>query len=98
MNIKSKLTLAIGILVAMIVLLVVLSVVNLQILTATEPDSPAAGPGLQRALLWISVKTHAKLANMSVEERDKAIDKLSEENAKYLLKIAYKAMFNPRSL
>lgn len=39
MNIKSKLTLAIGILVAMIVLLVVLSVVNLQILTATEPDS-----------------------------------------------------------
>ena len=31
MNIKSKLTLAIGILVAMIVLLVVLSVVNLQI-------------------------------------------------------------------
>lgn len=38
MNIKSKLTLAIGILVAMIVLLVVLSVVNLQILTATEPD------------------------------------------------------------
>ena len=51
MNIKSKLTLAIGILVAMIVLLVVLSVVNLQILTATEPDSPAAGPGLQRALL-----------------------------------------------
>lgn len=43
----------------------------------------------------VSVKTHAKLANMSVEERDKAIDKLSEENAKYLLKIAYKAMFNP---
>lgn len=36
MNIKSKLTLAIGVLVAMIVLLVVLSVVNLQILTATE--------------------------------------------------------------
>ena len=33
MNIKSKLTLAIGILVATIVLLVVLSVVNLQILT-----------------------------------------------------------------
>ena len=55
MNIKSKLTLAIGILVAMIVLLVVLSVVNLQILTATEPDSPAAGPGLQRALLWIYI-------------------------------------------
>ena len=54
MNIKTKLTLTIGILVAMIVLLVALSVVNLQILTATDPDSPAAGPGLQRALLWIS--------------------------------------------
>ena len=55
MNIKSKLTFAIGILVAMIVLLVVLSVANLQILTATEPDSPAAGPGLERALIWIIV-------------------------------------------
>ena len=55
MNIKTKLTLTIGILVAMIVLLVALSVVNLQILTATDPDSPAAGPGLQRALLWISI-------------------------------------------
>lgn len=51
MNIKTKLTLAIGVLVAMIVLLVSLSIVNLQILTATEPNSPAAGPGLQRALL-----------------------------------------------
>ena len=40
MNIKTKLTLTIGILVAMIVLLVALSVVNLQILTA---------------LLWISI-------------------------------------------
>lgn len=37
----------------MIILLVALSVVNLQILTATEPDSPAAVPGLQRALLRI---------------------------------------------
>lgn len=55
MNIKTKLTLGIGILVAMIVLLVSLSVVNLQILTATEPTSPAAGPGLHRALLWVSV-------------------------------------------
>ena len=43
MNIKTKLTLAIGVLVAMIVLLVSLSIVNLQILTATEPNSPAAG-------------------------------------------------------
>mgnify|MGYP000290784847 CR=1 FL=1 len=44
MNIKTKLTLNIGVLVAMIVLLVSLSVVNLQILTATEPTSPAAVP------------------------------------------------------
>lgn len=43
MNIKTKLTLVIGVLVAMIVLLVSLSIVNLQILTATEPNSPAAG-------------------------------------------------------
>lgn len=55
MNIKSKLMLAIGVLVVMIVLLVVLSVVNLQILTATDPNSPAAGPGLHRALLWIYI-------------------------------------------
>lgn len=54
MNIKTKLTTGIAILVAMIVLLVVLAVVNLQILTATDPDSPAAGPGLYRALIWIS--------------------------------------------
>ncbi len=55
MNIKTKLTLNIGMLVAMIVLLVSLSVVNLQILTDTEPSSPSAGPGLQRALIWVSI-------------------------------------------
>ena len=42
MNIKTKLVLGIGMLAGMIILLVTLSVVNLQILTATEPDSPAA--------------------------------------------------------
>ena len=42
MNIKTKLILGIGMLAGMIILLVTLSVVNLQILTATEPDSPAA--------------------------------------------------------
>ena len=42
MNIKDKSSLTIGVLVSMIVLLVALSVANLQILTATEPDSPAA--------------------------------------------------------
>lgn len=55
MNIKTKITLSIGILVAMIVLVVALSVTNLQILTATDPDSPAAGPGLSRALIWITI-------------------------------------------
>ena len=48
MNIRTKLILSVGILTGMIILLVALSVVNLQILTATEPDSPAAMPGLQR--------------------------------------------------
>ena len=42
MNIKTKLLFGIGILAGMIILLVTLSVVNLQILTATEPDSPVA--------------------------------------------------------
>ena len=48
MNIRTKLILSVGVLAGMIILLVALSVVNLQILTATEPDSPAAVPGLQR--------------------------------------------------
>ena len=55
MNIKTKLLFGIGILAGVIILLVTLSVVNLQLLTATEPDSPAAMPALERALLWISV-------------------------------------------
>ena len=38
MNIRTKLILSVGILAGMIILLVALSVVNLQILTATEPD------------------------------------------------------------
>ena len=45
MNIKAKIALTIGVLVSMIVLLVALSVANLQILTATEPDNPAAMAG-----------------------------------------------------
>lgn len=39
MNIRTKLILSVGVLAGMIILLVALSVVNLQILTATEPDS-----------------------------------------------------------
>jgi len=54
MNIRTKLIVGIGLLASMIVLLVVLSIVNLQILTATEPDSPVAMPSLHRALIWIS--------------------------------------------
>ena len=69
MNIKTKLILGIGMLAGMIILLVTLSVVNLQILTATEPDSPAAMPGLERALLWISVTGGIYTQNHSDEER-----------------------------
>lgn len=53
MSIRTKLWFGIGALVAMILLLVSLSIVNLQILTATDPHSPAAMPGLTRALIWI---------------------------------------------
>jgi len=53
MTIKMKLTLAIGVLVSMIVLLLALSVINLQVLTATDPNSPAAAPALSRALIWV---------------------------------------------
>ena len=55
MNIKTKLTLAIGVLVGMMILVVALSITNLQILTATEPNSPAAEPGLNRALIWVCI-------------------------------------------
>lgn len=55
MNIKTKLTLVIGLLVMMTFALVVVSVINVQILTATDPQSPAAGPGMERALLWITM-------------------------------------------
>lgn len=55
MNIKTKLLFGIGILVGLIILLVTISVVNLQILTITEPDSPLAMPRLRSALMWVSV-------------------------------------------
>ncbi|MEG1556610.1 MAG: ATP-binding protein [Bacteroidales bacterium] len=53
MKIRTRLLLGVGALVSMIVLLLSLSVVNLEILTATDPESPAAVPGLERALIWI---------------------------------------------
>lgn len=55
MTIKTKITSGIGLLVAMIILLVVLSVIKLQVLTAMEPNSPAAGPALQQALFLITI-------------------------------------------
>ena len=67
MNIKTKLLFGIGILAGMIILLVTLSVVNLQILTATEPDSPVAMPALERALLWISVTGGICILTLHIE-------------------------------
>ena len=52
---KTKLNLGIGLLLSMIILLVLLSVANFQILTAMEPDNPSAAIALQRALLMVSV-------------------------------------------
>lgn len=49
-TIKEKLTISIGILVIFIFGLVALSAISLQILTATEPNAPAANYGLSRAL------------------------------------------------
>lgn len=54
MNIKTKLTLGVSVLVGMIVLVVILAVTNLQILAVTEPGSLAAGEGLNRALAWVA--------------------------------------------
>ena len=70
MNIRTKLILSVGVLDGMIILLVALSVVNLQILTATAPDSPAAVPGLQRALLWIAVIGGVCIFEMCIRDRD----------------------------
>ena len=50
MNIKSKLTLAIGILVAMIVLLVVLSVVNLQKMCIRDRVNPNDTEQIENAI------------------------------------------------
>ena len=55
MNISTKLLLGIGLLTALIIILVALSIANLQILTAVDPNSMAASIGLRRALLWVSI-------------------------------------------
>lgn len=54
MSIKDKLYLGIGILVVLIVVLVTFAVINLEILTATDPQSIEAEFTLSRALTWIS--------------------------------------------
>ncbi len=40
----------------------------------------------------VSSKTVLKMFGMSEEERNKMVDKMTEENAKYLLKIALKSI------
>ena len=55
MNIKTKLLLSIGLLTGMIILLVSLSVIYLQMLTAAEPDSPIASTGLKQAVVWVAI-------------------------------------------
>lgn len=54
-DIKTKLTLAIGLLVSMIIVLVGLSVVNLRVLTATDSRNPEAWTGLNHALTRIYI-------------------------------------------
>ena len=52
---KTKLLLSIGLLTGMIILLVSLSVIYLQMLTAAEPDSPIASTGLKQAVVWVAI-------------------------------------------
>ncbi|MDD2960886.1 MAG: ATP-binding protein [Muribaculaceae bacterium] len=55
MTIKTKLTVGIGSLLVMIILLVAISVINLTILTATDPNTPEATEGLERALFLMLI-------------------------------------------
>lgn len=90
MKIKDKLTLAVGILVALIIGMVALSTVSLQILTATDPNSPAADYGLVRAIaiiltfgslsvmcgVWMLVKLPASI-NRPFKELHDAVDAIA---------------------
>lgn len=40
----------------------------------------------------VSTRTLYKMINVNEEERNKMVDKMTEENAKYLLKIALKTI------
>lgn len=93
MNIKEKLTFSVGLLVSLIIGLVVLSVFSLQILTATEPTSPAADYGLARALtllllfgalsitvgVWILVKLPSSI-NRPFQRLTECIDEIANHH------------------
>ena len=93
MNIKEKITLSVGVLVSLIVALVALSVISLQILTATEPTSPVADYGLTRALtllllfgalsiaigVWMLVRLPDSV-NRPFQELTQAINEIANHN------------------
>lgn len=93
MTIKEKLTFSVGILVSLIIGLVVLSVISLQILTATEPTSPVADYGLTRALTllllfgglsiavgaWMLVKLPGSITH-PFQELTKGINEIANHN------------------
>ena len=101
MNIKEKITLSVGVLVSLIVALVALSVISLQILTATEPTSPVADYGLTRALtllllfgalsisigVWMLVKLPSSV-NRPFQKLTQAINEIANHNYDVELSLA----------
>ncbi|MCI5814527.1 MAG: ATP-binding protein [Bacteroidales bacterium] len=101
MNIKEKITLSVGVLVSLIVALVALSVISLQILTATEPTSPVADYGLTRALtllllfgalsiaigVWMLVRLPDSV-NRPFQELTQAINEIANHNYDVALGLA----------
>ena len=101
MNIKEKITLSVGVLVSLIVALVALSVISLQILTATEPTSPVADYGLTRALTllllfgalsiaigeWMLVRLPDSV-NRPFQELTQAINEIANHNYDVALGLA----------
>ena len=101
MNIKEKITLSVGVLVSLIVALVALSVISLQILTASEPTSPVADYGLTRALtllllfgalsiaigVWMLVRLPDSV-NRPFQELTQAINEIANHNYDVALGLA----------
>ena len=101
MNIKEKITLSVGVLVSLIVALVALSVISLQVLTATEPTSPVADYGLTRALtllllfgalsiaigVWMLVRLPDSV-NRPFQELTQAINEIANHNYDVALGLA----------